>query len=96
MEWQTMDTAPMDGSIIEGINRSMQMPVDMCWGEYRLIIGDIVNRVETGWHVPHHFNGRIPTIFPSFWRPKTTGDKLTMQRFDALVEWPPLPAKEAA
>jgi hypothetical protein len=91
MDWQPLSDAPLDGTIIEGMNRQMEMPVDMRWGVYRLIIGAIVDRDETGWHVPHRENGRMATIFPDFWRPKTTADRLTLHRLEPLIEWPPLP-----
>ena len=93
--WQTMESAPLDETVVEGINRSMQMPVDMCYGVYRLIIGGIVDRDEAGWHIPHYEHGRMATIFPDFWRPKTTDDKLTLFRPAPLVEWPPLPEQPA-
>jgi hypothetical protein len=66
MDWQPLSDAPLDGTIIEGMNRQMEMPVDMRWGVYRLIIGAIVDRDETGWHVPHRENGRMATHIPGF------------------------------
>ena len=74
-DWQSIDTAPQDGTIILVRNERMSEPVEARWGEYQPSYGGPPQVAWSVWRDPQQFPciPRGALVIPTEWRPLDDG-----------------------